>query len=549
MNGNNQDHGTAPPATLLKNAETHPKAIDEAIVSGDNIQMRSELDDLPMLQGLRLYWRVALISMLAAFSSALEGYQIAITNSIVSNRGFIRQMSGGGTTLNPTHVAVWGGMLSTGQLVGVAALMMWTDMLGRKWAMHLTWLTLVVSVILESVATNWLHWLFAKLLAGAGLGMMQATYPVYISEQSPTQIRGLLTTSYMFWYVVAQIFGPLALQQLHIRDPYNYKIPIYTQWSMLGVMLIINLFVPESPWWLVQRSKYHDAEKVLASSYKGVTGYDLKKELSIIIATVEHEKLVEAENKYQLVQIFKGVNLWRLFIAFWPKGMQQLCGQSVTNNYGTYFFQLAGNKDPFTVTIILGVCQLLGVLFTSACSNNVGRRWLTLGLFGSGAVAILAIGILGSFDYQSHELGSVLVFFACVSNFGVIGGAGIAYSYVAEIPAQRLRARTASIALIGSFCLGITFNYTVPLMLKVWSVQTGYFFGVTGLISFIVGYFVLPEIACRTPAEIDEMFEDKVAPRKFRKHVTQVEMFILEKDEKQKKKIERFPLEERQEFV
>lgn len=61
-----------------------------------------------------------------------------------------------------------------------------------------------------------------------------------------------------------------------------------------------------------------------------------------------------------------------------------------------------------------------------------------------------------------------------MSNFGVIGGAGIAYSYVAEIPTQRLRARTAAVALMGSFCLGLIFNYTVPLMLTVWSVRTGY---------------------------------------------------------------------------
>lgn len=53
-------------------------------------------------------------------------------------------MSGGGTKLNPTYVAVWGGMLSTGQLVGVGFLQMATDRLGRKIAMHITWLTLVI---------------------------------------------------------------------------------------------------------------------------------------------------------------------------------------------------------------------------------------------------------------------------------------------------------------------------------------------------------------------------------------------------------------------
>lgn len=58
---------------------------------------------------------------------------------------------------------------------------------------------------------------------------------------------------------------------------------------------------------------------------------------AIMVATVEHERLVEAEDTNQYKQIFQGINFWRLFIAFWPKAMQQLTGQSITNNYGTYF--------------------------------------------------------------------------------------------------------------------------------------------------------------------------------------------------------------------
>ena len=53
----------------------------------------------------------------------------------------------------------------------------------------------------------------------------------------------------------------------------------------------------------------------------------------------------------------------------------------------------------------------------------------------------------------------------------------MAYSYVAEIPSQRLRARTSAIALCGSFLLGLTFAYTVPLMLNgtvQWKLRTGY---------------------------------------------------------------------------
>lgn len=61
-------------------------------------------------------------------------------------------MSGGGTKFNPTHVAVWGGMLSTDQLVGVGFLQLATNTLGGKIAMRITWLTLC---IVSDLCKNW----------------------------------------------------------------------------------------------------------------------------------------------------------------------------------------------------------------------------------------------------------------------------------------------------------------------------------------------------------------------------------------------------------
>lgn len=58
----------------LENVEL-PRAIDKALASGSAVQMRSELDDLPILKALRIYWRISLICMLGAFSAALDGYR------------------------------------------------------------------------------------------------------------------------------------------------------------------------------------------------------------------------------------------------------------------------------------------------------------------------------------------------------------------------------------------------------------------------------------------------------------------------------------------
>jgi hypothetical protein len=56
------------------------------------------------------------------------------------------------------------------------------------------------------------------------------------------------------------------------------------------------------------------------------------------------------------------------------------------------------------------------------------------------------------------------------------------------------------------------FSFTVPLMLKgagnggpVWGVKTGFFFAGTGIVVCVIGWFIIPEVAQRTPAEINEL--------------------------------------------
>ena len=52
------------------------------------------------------------------------------------------------------------------------------------------------SIFVETFGTTWQHWLVAKLFSGMGVGMLQATMPVYLSEIAPTQLRGFLINAY-----------------------------------------------------------------------------------------------------------------------------------------------------------------------------------------------------------------------------------------------------------------------------------------------------------------------------------------------------------------
>ena len=77
------------------------------------------------------------------------------------------------------------------------------------------------------------------------------------------------------------------------------------------------------------------------------------------------------------------------------------------------------------------------------------------------------------------------------------------------------------------------FSFITPIFIKGsvgWGVKTGLFFGCIGSVVVAIGWFIIPETARRTPAEIDEMFEKGVPPRKFRKYVTDVQRDLQEQE-------------------
>ncbi|KAF2226018.1 MFS transporter [Elsinoe ampelina] len=500
--------------------------------------MRARDDDLSIWQSLLKHKLVVSIAMVAAFSAALDGYQISLNGGIVSNKGFIRQMSTPGTTIiNSKYISAWGGIQSAGQTLGQIFLQYGTEGLGRKPALLILWVFLTGSIFAETFATHWSHWLIAKLFSGAGVGMLQSTMPVYLSELSPTQVRGMLINAYSFWFIVGQLAGAIALNRLNATDPLDFRTPIYTQWAMIGVMLIIFLLLPESPWWLAGKGKTEKAAKVVNLVNRDVPGYNAHEVINVMTATIEEEQYTAKKNAQQgAMAVFQGRNFIRFIIASWPKVTQQFVGLSVFNTYSTYFFQYAGNKNPFLVTVILTSVQLLSMLITVGLTDKVGRRPLTVYPYGVTVLSLLSLGIIGCFNYTAKSTSSLLVFFASLATFSTTGASAIGYAYAAEVPQQCLRAQTAGWALAFSNLIAIMFSFCTPLMINgsaKWGVKTGFFFAATGAVSVVVAWFILPEVARRTPAEIDEMFEKRVNLRKFHNYVTEVQVRADEQHRKE----------------
>ena len=303
--------------------------------------------------------------------------------------------------------------MSCGQIIGMTTLPFLSSRYGRKIAMFSYWIVLVGSVLTECLARSWPGWLVAKVLAGIGVGCLQSTIPTYISEVAPVRIRGTLLMCYSFWWTLGSFFAQVALQHLSQDNPTSYLTPIYTQWAQIGVMFLIYLFIPESPAWCVNADNIERARKELLKLNRGVKNYNVDQQLQSLILTIEHERLIAAEQKREKwFYIFRGTNGMRTVISLWTLLTQQFIGLTLFGTFGTYFFQQAGLHDPFKVKVITSSIQIATVIVVVILSDYVGRRWIACYGTTLSCFSCVAIGVIGV-THQVKASTYIFILFAC----------------------------------------------------------------------------------------------------------------------------------------
>lgn len=342
-----------------------------------------------------------------------------MSSGIVANAAFIKQFATtvgatGKPVLSSPTLAAWSSIQSVGQIIGMVAMSFVSSRFGRKVAMFTYWTVLACSVIAESVGRSWQVWFIAKLLAGIGIGSMQSVLPTYIAEVAPVRIRGALLMMYSFWWTLGTFFAYIAMQTLNKHHPNIYLVSIYTQWAQIGLMLIIYLFLPESPAWCVTRGYIDRARSCLLKLNRGVRDFNLDQQLQVLVLTVEHEQAVAVEQRREhWYSIFRGVDGFRTVVTLWTNLSQQFIGLTLFGTFGTYFFQQAGLADPFTIKCITEAVQIATVIVAVLVADSIGRRMMACSATTLMWVSCVAIGILGVVP-QVKATDYLLVLFACL---------------------------------------------------------------------------------------------------------------------------------------
>ncbi|MED6206441.1 hypothetical protein PIB30_026650 [Stylosanthes scabra] len=139
-----------------------------------------------------------------------------------------------------------------------------SDWLGRRPVLIISSVLYLLSALVMLWSPNVYVLCIARLLDGFGIGLAVTLVPVYISETSPSDIRGSLNTLPQFSGSAGMFISYCMIFGMSLETSPSWRL-------MLGIIFIPSLmyflltifFLPESPRWLVSKGKMLEAKKVL----------------------------------------------------------------------------------------------------------------------------------------------------------------------------------------------------------------------------------------------------------------------------------------------
>ncbi|HDV7284860.1 TPA: sugar porter family MFS transporter [Mannheimia haemolytica] len=456
---------------------------------------------------------VIYISTIAALGGFLFGFDTAVISGTVES---IRSEEFGfGLSASELGFAVASVLIGSAigaWYAGVAAIKF-----GRVRVMLIASLLFSISAIGSALALNLWDFSFWRLVGGLGVGIAAVIAPAYIAEVSPSHLRGRLGSLQQLAIAIGLLVSFISN---YILANWNGS-PNAPLWGGLLAwrwMLLVELFpaalygimalkLPESPRYLVSKSRFDEAKVVLA---RYTAENDPKaKVLQIQQSLGDLSEAVSVKNVLSSKTGFVPVVWIGICFAF----VAQFTGINIILYYASSLWGAVGFSQslsfavPIGTTIIGVLMTIVGMLFI----DKLGRRKLLLiGSIGMG-VSLWITGFIFINATQGEsglELSKTLSWLALISAhifyifFCCTWGPAL-WVVLGEIFPNSIRTTGLGIATCANWIGNVIVTWSFPPMLQHFGLAPTYlFYGVCCIGSFFMVKYLIPETGNK---ELEEM--------------------------------------------
>lgn len=361
-----------------------------------------------------------------------------------------------------------------------------------------------------------------RILIGLGVGQFTVTSLLYIGEVAPTKLRGPALMMFQFLQSISQLVASGINQGMETNSTsLSYKIPMGGL-IVLPLMMFVGLpFIAETPTWLMSKGRREDAEKALLKIHKGDPNYSPSPEIAILEEAVLQDQ-ESGEGSSWMSLLTDPVTRRKVIFSCGALFTSQINGIIFFYVYGIIFAQAIGIEQPFTISLITNILQIIAVGFSVVLGNKVRRR---TNLFVTNSIMIFAFIVIGGIGTRKTiSTGSqyVIVIFSyfviCAYNFGP---GPLAYTIAREMAVGHNQNRILSVSIVVFYITTWLVSFTAPYLYYTANLgpMLAFIYAGTTLLSLVYTWFCVGETAGRTNLEIALFFGERIPARKWASHV------------------------------
>ena len=319
-----------------------------------------------------------------------------------------------------------------GAIIGAAAFGYIADKIGRR---PIFIFTILFSAVMTGLMYfvpegNWLFLVALRFLTGLALGGLYCVDLPLVQEFVPSQYRGRVSG-------IVTAFIPIGTMIASSSAAFLTPSIGWRGLFLVGLVpallcLLIRIWVPESPRWLIGNKRFDEAE----AAVDWVTGqhHDFRQ------ATGKKDQWVDdlpPVVKQSWSELFKYP---RSIITTWGTNIAQQCGYYCFTMWGPALLALVIGRTPQEAAklyIFVTLGGFIGRWFWAFMSDLLGRRTSGMAL-GAGAAVMLVFAIFNIGNF----IGGISVFWLCMIGiyFFADGGFALVGPYGSEVWPSQLRA-------------------------------------------------------------------------------------------------------------
>lgn len=433
---------------------------------------------------------VYVMTLVAAIGGLLFGFDTGVISGVIL---FVKSQF----HLTPMTEGLVVSAVLFGAFFSAALSGRFSDIFGRRKLLIITAIFFIIGTIVAALAPTALWLIVGRIIVGFAIGISSFTAPLYISEVSPPQHRGMLVS-------FNQLFITIGIVLSYVVD-FVFSNDGLWRWMLgIGVIPAIVLLVgmaclPESPRWLLSKGFEKRAHRILQKIHA-------KKEVDQEFKEIE-DSLKHQHGGWKM--LFQKWLKPAIIIGFGLAFFQQVAGINTIIYYAPTIFQMAGFQSATSAILATSGVGVLNVLFTIIALPLIdkwGRRpLLIIGMIGM-ILSLAATGL--AFSAAGHStmlkwiaLGSVMIY---IPSFAISLGP-IVWLMIAEIFPLKVRGLAASLCSSVNWGTNMLVAVTFLVLVQLLGPHgTFWLYSIMCIIGLVFIYFFVPETKGVTLERIEE---------------------------------------------